>query len=68
MFCSLVICKIKVAPHKALTIPRLELLGYFLQSKLVDSVKRAIRMTVKVDEVYFCVYFCINLSLMDQIC
>ena len=45
--------KSNVAPYKTLTIPPLELLGCHLLSKLVDSVKRAIRMIVKVDEVYF---------------
>ena len=67
-FVRLLSAKSKVAPQKTLTVPRLELLGYFLQSKLVDSVKRAIRMIAKADEVYFCVYFCNNLSLVDQIC
>ena len=42
-----------MAPHKTLTIPRLELLGCHLLSKLVDSVKGAIGMILKVDEVYF---------------
>ena len=45
--------KSKVAPHKTLTIPQLELLGCHLLSKIVDSMKRAIRMIVKVDKVYF---------------
>ena len=45
--------KTKSAPHKTLTIPRLELLDCHLMSKLVDSVKRANRMIVKIDEVYF---------------
>ena len=45
--------KSKVASHKTLTIPRLELLSCHLQSKLVDSVKRAIEIIVKVDEMYF---------------
>ena len=36
-----------------MTIPRLELLGCHLLSKLVDSVKRAIKIIVKVDKIYF---------------
>ena len=51
-FVCLVSAKSKVAPHRTLTISRLEMLGCYLLSKLVDSVKRAIRMIVKVDEVY----------------
>ena len=38
--------KSKVAPYKTLTIPRVELLGCHLLSKLVDSVKIAIGMIV----------------------
>ena len=52
-FVRLLSAESKVTPHKTLTILRLELLGCHLLSKLVDSVKRAIRMIVKVDEVYF---------------
>ena len=52
-FVRLLTAKSKVAPHKSLTIPRLELLGCHLLSKLVDSVKGAIGMILKVDEVYF---------------
>ena len=52
-FARLLSAESKVAPHKTLTIPQLELLGCHLLRKLVDSVKRAIRMIVKVDEVYF---------------
>ena len=52
-FVRLLSTKSKVAPHKTLLIPRLELLGCHLLNKLVDSVKKAIRMIVKVDEVYF---------------
>ena len=44
--------KSKVAPE-TLTIPRLELLGCHLLSKLIDSVKRAMGIIVKVDEIYF---------------
>ena len=51
-FVCLLSAKSKVAPYKTLTIPRLELLGCHLLSKLANSVKRAIRMIVKVDEVY----------------
>ena len=43
----------KVAPHKTLTIPRLEKLGCHLSSKLFDSVKRVIAMILMVDMVYF---------------
>ena len=52
-FVRLLSAKSKVAPHKTLTISRLELLGCHLLSKLVDSVKRAIGIIGKVDEVYF---------------
>ena len=51
-FVCLLSAKSKVAPYKTLTIPQLELLRCHLLSKLVDSVKRAIRMLMKFDEVY----------------
>ena len=56
-FVRLLSAKSKVAPHKTLTVPRVELLVCHLLSKLVDSVKRAIRMIVKVDEVYLILKF-----------
>ena len=52
-FVRLLSAKSKLALRKTLAIPRLEFLGCHLLSKPVDSVKRAIRMIVKVDEVYF---------------
>ena len=52
-FDRLLSAKSKLTPHKTLTIPRLQLLGCYLLNKLFDSVKRAIGMIVKVNEVYF---------------
>ena len=52
-FVRLLSSKSKVAPHNLLTIPRLELLGCHLLSKLVDSVKKAIDLVVKVDEIFY---------------
>ena len=45
--------KLKVAPHKTLTIPGLKLLSCYLLCKLVDSIKKSIGMIVKVAEVHF---------------
>ena len=52
-FVCLLSAKSKVASHKTLTISWSELLGCHLLSKLVHSVKRAIKMIVKDGEVYF---------------
>ena len=52
-FIRLLSAKSKVAPHMTLAIPRLELLGCHLLSKLVDSVKKAFGM---IDEIYFWTY------------
>ena len=49
---SLLASKSKVAPLKALTIPRLELLGCSLLTKLLREVKLSISERVKIDHVY----------------
>ena len=52
-FVCLLFAKSKVTLRKTLITPRLELLGFHLLSKFVDSVKRTIEMIVKVDELCF---------------
>ena len=49
---SLVISKSRLAPIKGSTIPRLELLGDLLLSRLMDSVKKLISKVLSIYEVF----------------
>ena len=43
--CILVTCKTRVAPHQKITIPRLELLGSLMATRLAKKVVEAFRLT-----------------------
>lgn len=44
--CSLVMAKTRVAPARATTIPRMELMAAVLEARLADTVKKASAMTI----------------------
>ena len=44
--------KSRIAPHKEITIPRLELLGNLILARLMNSVKIAIEKDVQIDNIY----------------
>ena len=52
-FVSLLSGKTKVAPMRGFSIRRLELLGYVLLTKLMNSVKAAIHPDLGVQNVYY---------------
>ena len=49
MFSSLVTSKTRVAPLKAQTIPRLELLGSLILSRLMNRVKKELEKAISVE-------------------
>ena len=50
---NLIRSKSRVAPMKTITIPRLELLGNLLLSRLMNSVKLALKKELKFDKSYY---------------
>ena len=50
---NLICSKSRIPPIKTITIPRLELLGNLLRSRIIDSVKLALKEELKFDKSYY---------------
>ena len=64
---NLICSKPRVAPIKAITIPHLELLGNLLLSRLMDSVKLALKEELKFNKSYYWTNSKIKLSWKNQL-
>ena len=64
---NLICSKSCVAPRKTITIPRLELLGNLLLSRLMDSMKLALKDKLKFDKSYYWTDSNITLSWIKSV-